>query len=183
MERSCKCHGLSGSCTMRTCWRVTPPISKIGIELKRKYTEGVLVDQSNLGNGKRRKKWVVLVFKKKIIIILSFSRKKPKQNKKKWKNKRLFIKGGKRKDFLNKLVYYEPSPSFCEAKPDLEIAGTMERQCNLTSTETDDCSTLCCGRGYDRIMRQRVQQKCRFEWCCEVKCVNETINEEITVCK
>ncbi|KAK9687669.1 wnt family [Popillia japonica] len=166
MDRLCKCHGLSGSCTMRTCWKVTPSIHKIGNELKKRYMKAMLVNQSNLGNGKRRKK-----------------KKSPKQTRRKSKTKRLFIKGGKRKDILNNLVYYESSPSYCDARPDLEITGTTERQCNLTTTEPDNCSTLCCGRGYDRIMRQREEQRCRFVWCCEVKCHNETINEEVTVCK
>ncbi|GJQ69848.1 putative ligand for members of the frizzled family of seven transmembrane receptors [Trypoxylus dichotomus] len=166
VERRCKCHGLSGSCTMRTCWNVAPPLKKIGNELKRKYIKALLVDQSNLGNGKRRKK-----------------KKMPKQVRNRSKVKRLFIKGGKRKELLNSLVYYEQSPSYCDARPDLDIAGTSERQCNLTTSETDNCSTLCCGRGYDRIMRPRTELKCEFKWCCDVKCQNETVREEVTICK
>ncbi|KRT82380.1 hypothetical protein AMK59_4657, partial [Oryctes borbonicus] len=166
MMRTCKCHGLSGSCTMNTCWNVTPSLKEIGNELKRKYLKAMLVDQSNLGNGKRRKK-----------------KKAHKQGRRRSKLKRLFIKGGKRKDLLKSLVYYEPSPSYCDAKPELDIAGTSERQCNLTTSEADNCSTLCCGRGYDRVMRQRIDQRCEFVWCCDVKCRNETIKEEITICK
>ncbi|XP_022095192.1 protein Wnt-11b-2-like [Acanthaster planci] len=38
IKRRCKCHGVSGSCNLKTCWKALPNISVIGMALKRKYS-------------------------------------------------------------------------------------------------------------------------------------------------
>lgn len=37
MEVRCKCHGLSGSCQLRTCWLATPDFRVVATAIKRKY--------------------------------------------------------------------------------------------------------------------------------------------------
>jgi len=37
MELVCKCHGVSGSCTIRVCWRKMKPFSAIGEDLAKKF--------------------------------------------------------------------------------------------------------------------------------------------------
>ncbi|VVC97308.1 unnamed protein product [Leptidea sinapis] len=37
MEVRCKCHGLSGSCQLRTCWRATPDFRIVASTIKRQY--------------------------------------------------------------------------------------------------------------------------------------------------
>lgn len=37
VNRKCKCHGMSGSCEMQTCWKATPDFKEVGNRLKRKY--------------------------------------------------------------------------------------------------------------------------------------------------
>lgn len=37
MRTDCKCHGLSGSCTLRTCWRKMPSLRDVGNRLKEKF--------------------------------------------------------------------------------------------------------------------------------------------------
>ncbi|XP_071798436.1 protein Wnt-11b-2-like isoform X1 [Asterias amurensis] len=38
VKRRCKCHGVSGSCNLKTCWQSLPNISVVGSALKRKYS-------------------------------------------------------------------------------------------------------------------------------------------------
>ncbi|CAB0031933.1 unnamed protein product [Trichogramma brassicae] len=37
LQTECKCHGVSGSCTVRTCWRTLPTFRQIGDALMKKY--------------------------------------------------------------------------------------------------------------------------------------------------
>jgi hypothetical protein len=48
MLLDCKCHGVSGSCSVRTCWKTLPPFRIVGEYLKQKFvtSQRVTVDQS-----------------------------------------------------------------------------------------------------------------------------------------
>nr|ALL53299.1 Wnt10 ligand [Thamnocephalus platyurus] len=153
-EMKCKCHGMSGSCEMKTCWRATPDFRRVGTILKDRYDYAILIDQSALGNGARGNP------------------------------KRLLPRNRRKTPSETDLLYYERSPTFCEAKADVGFPGISGRRCNRTSTDVDSCDSLCCGRGYNTIRQRRVERcRCRFKWCCEVECENCTIEEWITVCK
>nr|XP_028571721.1 protein Wnt-11b-like [Podarcis muralis] len=43
LETMCKCHGVSGSCTVKTCWKGLRDLATIGSELKSKYLEATQV--------------------------------------------------------------------------------------------------------------------------------------------
>lgn len=51
MKLSCKCHGVSGACTIRTCWQAMQPFRRVGEYLKRKYNGAthVMIDQGGSG--------------------------------------------------------------------------------------------------------------------------------------
>ena len=44
MSHSCRCHGVSGSCAVRTCWRALPTFPKVGDLLKLKYETSVEIN-------------------------------------------------------------------------------------------------------------------------------------------
>ena len=43
MRMQCRCHGVSGSCELKTCWRTMPTFAQVGDFLKRKYENAVQV--------------------------------------------------------------------------------------------------------------------------------------------
>ena len=43
MKMQCRCHGVSGSCELKTCWRTMPSFNQIGDFLKKRYRRSVEV--------------------------------------------------------------------------------------------------------------------------------------------
>uniref|UniRef100_H2Y6C2 Protein Wnt n=1 Tax=Ciona savignyi TaxID=51511 RepID=H2Y6C2_CIOSA len=52
---TCKCHGVSGSCSLKTCWMQIPGFREIGDELMRTYTDGVEVRATSGGQLRPRR--------------------------------------------------------------------------------------------------------------------------------
>jgi len=69
LKRECKCHGVTGSCNLKTCWRQLAPFEVIGAKLKLKYRNALQVtfvknklkEQSSLSEKKKEKKLVYLI--------------------------------------------------------------------------------------------------------------------------
>nr|KAF7425094.1 hypothetical protein H0235_007532 [Vespula pensylvanica] len=51
MTIECKCHGLSGSCSVRTCWRKMPSFREVGDRLKESFDGAAKVIPSNDGHS------------------------------------------------------------------------------------------------------------------------------------
>ncbi|XP_039416204.1 protein Wnt-4-like [Corvus cornix cornix] len=52
MKVECKCHGVSGSCEVRTCWKVMPPFRQVGNVLKEKFEGAAEVYPKRVGSRK-----------------------------------------------------------------------------------------------------------------------------------
>lgn len=144
MGKNCKCHGVSGSCTVRVCWRTMPKMPLVSGELRRKF-DGALRVKLNKSKTKLTR--------------LSRGR----RGKKRFTNSR--------RPSSSSLVYVINSPDFCKPDARYGILGTYGRTCNKTSDGTDSCSEMCCGRGYNSVYRVKdVKCNCTFIWCCQVKC-------------
>ena len=46
MKLECKCHGVSGSCTIRTCWLAMMDFKRVGAHLRNKYNGATQVSSS-----------------------------------------------------------------------------------------------------------------------------------------
>ncbi|KAI0227260.1 Protein Wnt-10a [Lamellibrachia satsuma] len=161
----CKCHGMSGSCEVKTCWKAAPPFRTIGAILKKKYERAtkVEVDNANSAKGKLR-------------LVVSNHKHRTKETrgkaggKTRGKGRRRQRRSRRRPRHTN-LVYFERSPNFCDQNPATASSGTIGRYCNRTSSGIDNCETLCCGRGYNTLKVTRSERcECRFHWCCYVVC-------------
>lgn len=185
MQVRCKCHGMSGSCELKTCWKVVPDFRLVGRTLKNRFRNAVAVAQSNFGN----------VMPLNRARNLGNSRRRSKQqrggtkqqqgnsasSKQATTRKR---QGRKGQNLKGQLYFFQKSPNFCEKDPQSDIVGTTGRRCNRPSAGGDGCASLCCGRGYNVVRQRRVERcGCKFHWCCFVQCQNCTVEEWITVCK
>ena len=175
MRQECKCHGMSGSCTVKTCWMRLPNFRVVGDNLKDRFDGASRVMVSNAERASRGNS---ININGNVITSNSASSTNSVHR------RRIGLPQRQRYSFQLKpynpehkppggkdLVYLEPSPAFCERNPKLGIFGTHGRQCNDTSIGVDGCDLMCCGRGYETkeiIVVERCN--CTFHWCCEVKC-------------
>eukprot|EP00794_Sanderia_malayensis_P017845 gene17845-19626_t len=155
LYRKCKCHGLSGSCEIKTCWINLPKFRIVGKFLRGKYDDAheMKVAYKRKGNSQR------------------YRRLKPK-------NRNLD------KPTAQDLIYYEQSPNFCRTNVQTGSVGTRGRECNITSSGDDGCARMCCRRGTDfKAVAVTKSCKCKFVWCCRVQCQKCTEIRKIYTCK
>lgn len=144
----CKCHGVSGSCSMKTCWLKLPSFREVGDFIKEKYDGAIEVKYQSRAKKLRPR----------------FRR---------------YTKPTK-----EDLIYIEDSPNYCEANRHIGSFGTKGRQCNRNSFGPDGCNVMCCGRGY--YIQKTIKEekcKCKFQWCCSVKCETCITEVETYICK
>ncbi|KAK9530045.1 hypothetical protein VZT92_011580 [Zoarces viviparus] len=154
MHLRCKCHGLSGSCEVKTCWWAQPDFRMLGDYLKDKYDSAseMVVEKHRESRG-----WVETL--------------RVKYN---------FFKHPTERD----LVYYEGSPNFCEPNPETGSFGTRDRACNVSSHGIEGCDLLCCGRGHNtRTEKRKEKCHCIFHWCCYVSCQECVRVYDVHTCK
>ncbi|ENN70204.1 hypothetical protein YQE_13084, partial [Dendroctonus ponderosae] len=181
MRRECKCHGMSGSCTMRTCWMKLTNFRTVSDVLKERYDKPAHIAAHSLASSKPNKPHANRFPKGSTANSIPTKR----------ENKRKHKYGFQLKPYNSEfkppgdkdLVYYELSPAFCEKNPEFGIQGTYGRKCNGSSEGVDNCSILCCGRGFisqEVIVNERCN--CRFHWCCDVQCDMCKVKKRIDTC-
>nr|BAV17673.1 Wnt1 protein [Patiria pectinifera] len=180
MRQECKCHGMSGSCTIKTCWMRLPTFRTVGEFLKDRFdgasrvalrNEGVR-DSSNSNNnrpgserGGRRDRG---------------QQRAPTGTESNFQPYNANHKPAGARD----LVYFDDSPDFCVRNEKVGTLGTVGRECNNTSLGVDGCDLMCCGRDYDGSqVRIKERCSCTFHWCCKVKCQECTTVRTVYRCR
>ncbi|XP_026289277.1 protein Wnt-1-like [Frankliniella occidentalis] len=206
MRQECKCHGMSGSCTVRTCWMRLPSLRVVSDNLKDRFDGASRVLVSNSGNAAGVSN---RVSKAHLSNVANRAHAREERGNSARPNMPPTAPhrgnggngggGGARRNRYNfklkpydpehkppgtkDLVYLETSPDFCNRHPRLGIQGTHGRQCNDTSIGVDGCDLMCCGRGY-RTQELHVVERCActFHWCCEVKCKLCRVKKTVHTC-
>ncbi|TGZ64192.1 hypothetical protein CRM22_006501 [Opisthorchis felineus] len=171
----CKCHGVSGSCEMRTCWRTLPNFRELGNHLQERFHKAILVDYVNqqlvpVPNPTDHSQALL-----------------PQQVSVRFKRSPRSPSGVYTSEKLptlteNDLLYINPSPNFCHHDPGFGSIGTYGRRCEEGGTGLNSCEYLCCGRGFKReTFVQEERCNCKFQWCCNVTC--QTCRKTVVVSK
>ena len=192
MNRTCKCHGVSGSCTIQTCWNQLAAFSDTALVLKLKYEEAArypeeINDNASGGSKSAKKSKKIPAKNLKNMATQQPGNKRPTSSQGKSAGKN----GNKKKnrkqsassdELLNqdRLLYLDDSADFCQANETSPFKGTTGRGC----LKGDNCEVLCCGRGYNvHESTVRVPCKCKFVRCCAVKCETCLSDRKIETCK
>uniref|UniRef100_A0A0N5AVW9 Protein Wnt n=1 Tax=Syphacia muris TaxID=451379 RepID=A0A0N5AVW9_9BILA len=155
----CKCHGVSGSCNLKTCWMQLPTMRRMGDILLEKYRTARRVKLNSRGN---------------LQYLPDPINRDGRHGLLKRRNRSTPVE----------LVYIDDSPDYCSENRSQGTMGTRGRICRRRSNGPDSCNVLCCGRGYHSY-EQRFEQdcNCKFHWCCEVKCQRCVNTTTVDVCK
>ncbi|ESN91555.1 hypothetical protein HELRODRAFT_185184 [Helobdella robusta] len=139
----CKCHGVSGSCSVKTCFKSLPALKVVAVMLQNRYSAAVEMGDNAAG----------------ISALQTTGSKKSSRSL------------SKRVASTDRLVFSSISPDYCLPDPSLGSVGTQGRECDKDSTGSSGCRSMCCGRGYvSEIVVQTFKCNCKYYWCCEVKC-------------
>ncbi|XP_064646706.1 protein Wnt-9a-like [Lineus longissimus] len=154
IQKVCRCHGASGSCSIKTCWKQLAPFVSTAELVKEKYDAATLV-KTDMNSAQKMPMSMIAL--------------------RKTENGEDVEEGV---PLPTELVFSERSPSFC--KNGRYSFGTQSRRCEKTS----NCGVICCGRGYNSQIRTVFKPcNCRMHWCCELKCDNCTFQEDHFLCK
>jgi len=167
---ACKCHGVSGSCNLRTCWHQLPPFREVGDRLRSKYDAAVEAAFNRPGTR---------------LIWTAGGRASTRAS---GRRRRRQQRSGAR-PAKDDLLYVDASPDYCEPDEKSGSLGTHSRKCVRRSRRDEDrspdsCELLCCGRGYNAFRTTTLERcRCRFHWCCKVKCSICERVVDVHVCK
>ena len=161
VELKCRCHGMSGSCQYKSCWRSTRKFRTTGNQLYDKFKTAKAVSPGNDGPN-----------------TLWTSGNSMSINHMRTNNIQ------RRSIPEEELVYVDQSPDFCKRNRQLGVLGPKGRVCNATKGSAGSCDYLCCQRGYNiTVLEEQSNCNCHFKWCCEVVCQKCTRSVRIHTCK
>ena len=153
MKRTCRCHGFSGSCTLKSCWLELPTIYAIGDTVKEKYDKAIKVTVYAPSHGGSAR--------------LQYFDEEAQD-----------YKNPPNSD----LVYWQDSEDYCLAKGNYTNRRYCIPKMNMTDPDAkyySPCENLCCtGDFYSEQKLVLRSCNCKFIWCCQVIC--QTCSDVLT---
>ena len=143
LKKECKCHGVSGSCSLKTCWEKLPAFRDIGDALMKQYTFWIhfvelffVIQHGNDGQhiSALNAFWclVYLRYREAKAVVAKESRSGNDSKPRKLLTLQLRRKPHN-KPRISELVFLQPSPNYCEVDPSTGSLGVVGRRCNRTS--------------------------------------------------
>ncbi|XP_077999409.1 protein Wnt-8b-like isoform X2 [Glandiceps talaboti] len=148
LKRTCKCHGVSGSCTTQTCWRQLAEFRVVGDFLKRKYERSIQVDfvSGKLKQYNSAREQTLPELSKKDLVFMEESPNYCRVN----------VSIGSMGTVGRECV-----------------RGNRQNKDGLSRWERESCKRLCTSCGL-KVKKTTVTElsscNCKFHWCCSVKC-------------
>uniref|UniRef100_A0A914LZX2 Protein Wnt n=1 Tax=Meloidogyne incognita TaxID=6306 RepID=A0A914LZX2_MELIC len=139
VREQCKCHGVSGSCVTKTCWRTVPKLDELASLIKKKYEKAqqvILASDS----------FTLIVDKKESSVLdgrlsqIGTSNANTRREQRFLKNKVQQAKLASRSE----LVFLEESPDYCLLENE-NSSGASGRECFSLA----DCEQICCSKGWN----------------------------------
>ncbi|KAM6976914.1 protein Wnt-8a-like [Aplochiton taeniatus] len=149
MKRICRCHGMSESCSIQTCWTQLSEFRDVGNYLKVKHDQARKLEMDKRlmksANSADHRGAITHAFNAMA---------------------------------HTDLIYLEDSPDYCAKNHSMGFHGTEGREClqhgdGLNQWERRSCRRLCheCGLRVEEMRTEVVSScNCKFHWCCSVKC-------------
>lgn len=160
LTTKCSCHGVSGSCSMKTCWKRLPELKEFAQILKQKYERAQQVGFSSAPSDNQPTIKVTVMPDKEGLIIKPISRTERFVNTRFSSSTPIPIAfkysiSMQTPASKGELVFLEESPDYCIANPKQHIEGTSGREC----FHEEKCRDLCCGRGWV-VINEWVEENC-----------------------
>ncbi len=154
MERACKCHGFSGSCSIKTCWNELPTIYKIGDDIKQLYDKAKEVELYQPTSGPSFLRYM--------------------------EDGEYIIPSTADMVYLDESPRYcAASSNFTSQRQCMPQSALNGSEFSNTDMKEHypPCETFCCNGGYQTYHKTEVTScNCNFVWCCEVVCQTCTTN-------
>nr|XP_045364921.1 protein Wnt-11 isoform X2 [Camelus bactrianus] len=199
LEMKCKCHGVSGSCSIRTCWKGLQELRDVATDLKTRYLSATKVVHRPMGTRKHLvpKDLDIRPVKDSELVYLQSSPDFCMKNEKVGSHGTqdrlpgLFLPScpdSAPRTCPQAAEEEAPShsnlPGLLRMPPASHPPGFLPWQCNKTSHGSDSCDLMCCGRGYNPYTDRVVERcHCKYHWCCYVTCRRCERTVERYVCK
>ncbi|KAK5650545.1 hypothetical protein RI129_001574 [Pyrocoelia pectoralis] len=154
MIKKCKCHGVSGSCSLQTCWMHIAPFHKIAKVIRQRYKKAVKINVENRASDS--------MSSSSITKISDIS-----------KHQLAFIETSPDYCLADSSMGWPGTKGRPCSRSRTETSTRLEKR---------SCKNLCrhCGHKVRRYKREiKMNCNCSFKWCCEVKCdiCTETVVE------
>lgn len=198
LRKHCRCHGISGACSLQTCWDKLIDMSLITRHLKFAYLYRTYqVEARNFGTSEKPDLYLSRTSGQTTSLLdnnMSLSLNDHHQGP-------VSLTSSSLDRFTpNDLIYLFKGPNYCDPQSQIGHPGIQGRVCNIEKTSywksslsgyleeitphmnnelrqegsigaVGVCGEVCCHRGYKSELVLKVNQcNCRFIFCCRVEC-------------